>query len=219
MLLADWPDAADAGGGQSVCRDQVMSRALRLRPGFAADCVTPRTGDRAGGVLRNIGAGDFRVAFRYTLASATIASTPYVAIVGPAFVDLDTLADPPHDPVLTAATASWYGWAHYIAYYVTTGTIYAFKNEAGTSRWETYDGGYTSHGAPEWVQIDAVLERTGLTLTCYMGQARGQMTLVSTRAVTAGAGMVGIRHEMIASNDVVVDVTLLAYRAGLTEVP
>lgn len=213
VALADWPDAATAGAVSSVCRVDVLSRVIRLSARYQSDCSTDyTTTNRSMGILRSIAAGDFRVGMRYLVArpGVAIAATSSILVGGPVFVDG---ADPD--------TASWYGVAYYLSGSTTrTADIYSFKNEAGAHRFDAYDGGYAlQSGGISWTEVDVFLERIGTTLNVYMGPVRSPGWLYGTFTVTAGAGLIGLRSQVLNNATDELDLTLTAYRAGLASLP
>jgi hypothetical protein len=211
VLAADWPDAEAAGAINGVCRDEIASRVLRVRANLDSDCSTDYgTTNRTLGILRSIGAGDFRVAMRYVMTPTGWDDYLSVAVAGPIFVDgTDASAD------------SWYGAG---AYYTTeqvregTGTIYRLSSSVGANRFETYNA-YTSVETGVGARIDAVLERSGTTLTIWMGPTGGPLHSMGTHTVSAGAGLIGLRTQTALSTNSELDLTLVAYRTGLTEIP
>lgn len=207
VLLADWPDASTVGGASSICRDQILSRSLRLRATTSSDCTTDYgAATRVGGTLRSVAAGDFRVAIRAAPTPNSWANTNGSHFAGVVYVD-----------GTDASTASWYGVAVYV--YAGAFTTWNFFNSAGAARWETYEAGYTQILARYWEVMDVVFQRSGTTLTVYLAPARGAFVPVATYTVSADAGMVGLRTAVETATTDELDMTLLAYRAGLSEVP
>ncbi len=207
VTLADWPDADDAGGADGICRDQVADGRIRLRSALDSDCSTDyASATRTGGVLRTIGAGDFRVAVRFGWAPKSWANFGGTHLAGVAFVDG---AD--------ASTASWYG----IAAYAAAGTVvlYDFQQAAGAARWEGYQAAAFTAIATAWPVVDVVIERVGTTLTHYCAPAQGAFVACGTETVSAGAGLIGLRVQVETSTADEFDVVLDAYRTGLSEVP
>jgi hypothetical protein len=208
---ANWPDAEAAGAVNGVCRDEIASRVLRVRANLDSDCSTDYgTTNRTLGILRSIGVGDFRVALRYVMTPTNWDDYLSVAVAGPIFVDgTDASAD------------SWYGAG---AYYTTervregTGTLYRLSSNAGANRFETYNV-YTAVETGVGARVDAVLERSGTTLAVWMGPTGGPLHSMGTHTVSAGAGLIGLRTQTALGTNSELDLTLVAYRTGLSEVP
>jgi hypothetical protein len=211
IVLGNWPDAEAAGASNGVCRYMIAGRVLRVRANLDSDCSTDYgTANRTLGILRSIGAGDFRVAMRYVMTPTGWDDYLSVAVAGPVFVDGPS-----------AAANSWFGVG---AYYTNervregTGTLYRLSSSTGTARWESYDA-YTAVETGVGARVDAVLERSGTTLTIWTGPTGGPLHSMGTHTVSAGAGLIGLRTQTALLTNQELDVTLVAYRTGLSEVP
>ena len=211
--VADWPDAVTYGGADEVCITSVLATGVKIRAGYKADCTTAwGSVDRAVGALRTIPSGDFRVAFRLQISRPGVARATgsSVLIAGPAFVD-----------GTDAAANSWYG----VGLYLSTSTllnseILALQSDTGAARWTTYNSPYPSVlASPSWPEVDYVLERTGTTLNIYAAPARGAGFLIASHTVTAAAGLIGLRSQVLLTSADEIDILLQAYRSGLTALP
>ena len=210
--VTDWPDALAAGAADDVCRSTVLGTGVKIKAGYESDCTTAYGSvDRAVGVLRSVGASDFRVAFRVQLSRPGVAraagSTALIA--GPVFVDGSD-----------AAANSWYG----VGLYVSSSTLLTsehlkLESTAGAARWTTYSAFSGALVTPSWSEVDYVLERVGTDLNIYAAPARGAGFLIATHTVTAGAGLIGLRSQVLFTSADEIDMHLLAYRSGLTELP
>ena len=209
--LANWTDADSLGGADPVCLQTAQSGAVRMRTGFQADCSTAYgSTDRAVGFLRTIAAGDFIVAFRLQLSRPGVArgAGSTALIVGAIFVDGSD-----------AAADSWFG----PGMYVTGSTLLnsdhlGFESTAGAARFTTYSAFPAALASPSYPEADYILVRSGTTLTAYVAPARSPGYLIATYTVTAGAGMVGVRSQVLFSTADEIDVAMTAYRQ-LTELP
>lgn len=220
-LLADWPDAADAGAVDDVCVSTVLGVGVKIRAGYKTDCTTAwGSVSRAVGVLRSVAAGDFRVAFRLQLSRPGVArATGSTALLaGPAFVDGDSVDEAPN--VVSASTDSWYGAGLYVSSSTLLNSeILKLSRTSGATRWGTYQTYSAALASPSWPEVDYVMERSGTTLNIYAAPARGAGFLIATHTVTAGAGLIGLRSEVLLSSADEIDILLAGYRSGLTELP
>ena len=199
-----WTDASTIGGSTASTLTAVGSRYMRV-------VTSGGSGNRAQGALIAVPAGDFiramRIGFRRSVLGGIASNT---LNAGPVFVD-----------GANVGSASWYGPASYWGSqndFAMSG--YALQNEAGANRWETYDGSYASLWTNEnLIQWDVIIARVGTTLTIYWGPQRGQMNSVKSWTVSAGAGLVGVRTEVMSGSPDSVDVFVYAYRVSLAAVP
>lgn len=209
---ADWPDAVAAGGADDVCITTVLGTGAKIKAGYESDCATPYGSvDRTVGSLRSVGAGDFRIAFRLQLSRPGVGRSAgsSVVIAGPAFVD-----------GASAAVNSWYGVGLYLSSSTLLNSeILKLESTVGAARWTTYSAFSSALASPSWPDVDYVMERTGTTLNIYAAPSRGAGFLIATHTVTAGAGLIGLRSQVLFSSADEIDIAITGYRSGLTDLP
>lgn len=199
-----WTDASTIGGSTASVLTQVDSRYMLVD-------TSGGSGNRAQGVLISVPTGNFiramRLGFRRSVVGGATSNT---LCAGPVFVDGTDVA-----------TSPWYGIAAYWGVqndFSMSG--YAFQNIVGVNLFNTYDGSYAALWATEYItQCDALIQRVGTTLTIWWGPIRGQMNSVKSWTVGTGAGLVGVRTEVLSGSADSVNVLMYAYRVSLASVP
>lgn len=198
-----WTDPSTIGGLTAATYTQPQSRIMRID--------TSGAGDRAQGALIAVPAGDFvrcmRLGFQRNVLSTAASS---VLVAGPVYVDGADVGN-----------KSWCGPGVYWLGGDFSNQGYVFDNAAGANRWENYDPGTFGSvwGGKYIVECDCAIVRSGVFVSFYWGTVRGQLNKMKTWTMSAAAGYVGVRCQVLAGSPDRVDALIYAYRASLTEVP
>lgn len=205
--LTDWADAGTVGGATTVKRALLAAGGVAIYPKTLANLSTA-SGARVQGALVSVPAGDFVQGFRIGVSTPSKVATDALGDnvdFGAAFVDGTDVS-----------TSSWYGiladYGSGSSWYVEPRT-YTMSTTSGASRWDsasTYASiiPAVSHLGKTY---DIWFQRSGTTLTAYVGRPGQTPVKAISWSVSAGAGLAGLRSHMwteSAANTYVVTCTL-----------
>lgn len=211
-VLTDFANVTTIGGGVESCMSAIILGPPKLRGLLKANCTTTwGATDRAMGMVRAVGGGDFRIAMRLRFSRTGIGRAAGSAqlLAGVAFVD-----------GASAAANSWFGASYYLAgNTLLNSTVLKLESTMGAARWDTYSAFSSAMASPSMPESDWVIERIGTDLNIYIGPSGGAGFLIATHTVSGGAGYVGVRSQTLLGDADAVDIAVTGYRSGLSGLP